>query len=128
MILAARDARIHEDVMLRTGGYGYPMAEGGRDFSGGQRQRFEIARALAQDPTIIILDEAASALDSQTELEVFQAIRRRDITTILIAHRLSAIRDCDEIIVMDRGRIAERGTHGELLALDGLYRRLLFTG
>jgi NHLM bacteriocin system ABC transporter peptidase/ATP-binding protein len=128
MILAARDARIHEDVMLRTGGYGYPMAEGGRDFSGGQRQRFEIARALAQDPTVIILDEAASALDSQTELEVFRAIRRRDITTILIAHRLSAIRDCDEIIVMDKGRIVERGTHGELLARNGLYRRLVVTG
>jgi NHLM bacteriocin system ABC transporter peptidase/ATP-binding protein len=128
MILAARDAKIHEDVMLRTGGYGYPMAEGGRDFSGGQRQRFEIARVLAQDPTVIILDEATSALDSRTELEVFQAIRRRDITTILIAHRLSAIRDCDEIIVMDKGRIVERGTHGELLARNGLYRRLAFTG
>jgi NHLM bacteriocin system ABC transporter peptidase/ATP-binding protein len=128
MILAARDARIHEDVMLRTGGYGYPMAEGGRDFSGGQRQRLEIARVLAQDPTIIILDEASSALDSRTELEVLQAIRRRDITTILIAHRLSAIRDCDEIIVMDKGRVVERGTHGQLLARDGLYCRLAFTG
>jgi NHLM bacteriocin system ABC transporter peptidase/ATP-binding protein len=128
MILAARDAEIHEDVMLRTGGYNYAMAEGGRDFSGGQRQRFEIARALAQDPTIIILDEATSALDARTEFDVFQAIRRRDITTILIAHRLSTIRDCDEIIVMDRGRIVERGTHDGLLARDGLYRRLVGTG
>jgi NHLM bacteriocin system ABC transporter peptidase/ATP-binding protein len=128
MILAARDARIHEDVMLRAGGYNYPMAEGGKDFSGGQRQRFEIARVLAQDPTIVILDEATSALDSQTEFEVSQAVRRRDITTILIAHRLSTIRDCDEIIVMNKGRIVERGVHEELLARGELYRQLVITG
>ncbi|GHV45812.1 NHLP family bacteriocin export ABC transporter peptidase/permease/ATPase [Spirochaetia bacterium] len=127
MILAAKDARIHEDVMLRENGYNYPMAEGGRDFSGGQRQRFEIARVLAQDPTIIILDEATSALDTKTEQEVAEAIKGRDITTILVAHRLSTIRDCDEIIVLDKGRVVERGAHEELLERNGLYKQLIST-
>jgi ABC-type multidrug transport system fused ATPase/permease subunit len=127
MILAAKDARIHEDVMLRENGYNYTMTEGGRDFSGGQRQRFEIARVLAQDPTIVILDEATSALDAKTEQEVAEAIKGRDITTILVAHRLSTIRDCDEIIVLDKGKVAERGTHEELLARGGLYKQLITT-
>ena len=125
MILAARDAQLHEDIMQREGGYQYKLTEGGKDFSGGQRQRMEIARVLAQDPTMIIMDEATSALDAKTEYEVVNSIKDRGITCIVIAHRLSTIRDCDEIVVMDRGKVVERGTHDELMARDGLYRQLV---
>ena len=125
MILAARDAQMHEDIMQRPQGYQHKLLEGGRDFSGGQRQRLEIARVLAQDPTIIILDEATSALDARTEYEVVKAIRDRGITCIVIAHRLSTIRSCDEIIVMEHGEIKDRGTHKELMHTSELYRDLV---
>lgn len=125
MIMAARDAQLHEDIMQREGGYQYKITEGGKDFSGGQRQRMEIARVLAQDPTIIILDEATSALDAKTEYEVVKSIKDRGITCIVIAHRLSTIRDCDEIIVMDKGKVVERGTHEELYSKGGMYTQLV---
>ncbi len=125
VIMAARDAGIHEDIVLRPGGYQHKMSENGRDFSGGQRQRIEIARALSQDPTICILDEATSALDARTEYEVVKAISERGITCVIIAHRLSTIRDCDEIIVLDKGHVVERGTHDELLKKGSAYTELV---
>lgn len=125
MILAARDARLHDDIMRLPDGYRHKLVSGGRNLSGGQRQRMEIARVLAQDPTILILDEATSALDAKTEYEVVQSIRDRGITCIVIAHRLSTVRDCDEIIVLDHGVIAERGTHDELMKRGGAYAELV---
>ncbi len=125
VILACRDAGIHDVVAGRKGGYSSRVLPGGRNYSGGQLQRLEIARVLAQDPTVIILDEATSALDAQTEAEVIQRIRDRGITCIVVAHRLSTIRDCDEIIVLEDGKVVERGTHDELLAANAAYAELV---
>ncbi|SFG06058.1 NHLP family bacteriocin export ABC transporter peptidase/permease/ATPase subunit [Oribacterium sp. WCC10] len=125
VILAARDAHIHDVIISREGGYRGMIRENGKNFSGGQRQRIEIARALAEDPTVLILDEATSALDAETEYKVMESIKKRGISIIVIAHRLSTIRECDEIIVMDNGKIMERGTHDELMARSGRYRQLI---
>jgi ABC-type bacteriocin/lantibiotic exporter with double-glycine peptidase domain len=125
VIMASRDAQIHDDVMAREGGYNARLTADGKNLSGGQRQRMEIARVLAADPSVIILDEATSALDAKTEFDVVRAITDRGVTCIIIAHRLSTIRDCDEIIVLDKGVITERGTHEELMKLGGRYTELV---
>ena len=125
MILACRDADIQDDIAKRQGGFYTMVQPGGKNFSGGQLQRFEIAHVLAEEPSILILDEATSALDAQAEARIIQRIRERGMTCIVIAHRLSTIRDCDEIIVLDHGKVQERGTHQELMAMNGAYADLV---
>lgn len=128
ILMACSDAQVHSDIMSRPEGLATKVERGGKNFSGGQCQRFEIATALAREPMILIMDEATSALDPTTEDLVMKHIREIGITQIVVAHRLSTIRDCDQIIVMDAGHVVQQGTHEQLMQQDGLYRQLMENG
>ena len=125
MILACNDAQIHQEIMERPGAYQGAVVENGKNFSGGQRQRIEIATALAKEPLILLVDEGTSALDPKTEAKVMDCLYDQGMTLVMIAHRLETIARCDQIYVIEQGRVTQHGTHDELRHMDGLYSNLL---